>query len=172
MQRAVCREVRFPVGLITGVMNYSMLVKTILDKNKQSLICCLFLAYFVCYAVSPLSLTFNIKKNAGNEYVAYEAASSYTSLRILLLEIICAKIDERKAADQDDSTARVLIRKARVILPENVYSRFLLLGHLSFHDNMPLLVYNSSSRLSASSDEQTTLCEFYALHSGPSPPSL
>ncbi len=154
------------------MMNYSLLVKTILDKNKRSLICCLFLAYFVCYAISPLSLTFTVKKMAGGEYAARDAGTSCSGLRIFLLEAICSRIDEKKDAGRSDSTARVLIRKARVVLRENVYSKFLFVRHLALHDNISLLFDNASSRLSVFSNEQTTFCEFNALHSGPSPPSV
>ncbi len=98
-----------------------------------------------------------------------DVAASYSGLRILLLEIICDKLDEKNAADQGNSTARVLIRKARVILPENIFLRFLPLRHLVLHEEVPLICYYSSV-LSAPSNEQKTFCEFKALHSGLSPP--
>ncbi len=148
-----------------------MLVKTISDKNKQSLICCLFLAYFVCYAISPLSLTFTAKKIAGDEYAANDSRTSYSSLRIFLLELICSRIDEKKDAGQSDSKARVLIRKARAVLRENVYSRFLPARHWALHDNVPALFDNSSSGLLAFSNVQATFFGFNNLHSGLSPPS-
>lgn len=110
-------------------MYYSIVEKKSLSKNKKSLLCCLFLVYFVWYAISPLSLAFTVKKMAG------DAAASYSGLRILLLEIIYDKLDEKNAADQGNSAARVLISEARVILPENIYLRFLPLRHLVLHED-------------------------------------
>ena len=106
---------------------------------------------------------------AGDE-LADDAAASYSGLRILLLEIIYDKLDEKNAADQGNSAARVLIWKARVILPENIYLRFLPLRHLVLHEDIPLICYSSAAVLSAPAYEQKTVCEFKALHSGPSPP--
>lgn len=81
----------------------------------------------VCH-ISPVS-GFHCKKMAG------DAAASYSGLRILLLEIIYDKLDEKNAADQGNSAARVLISEARVILPENIYLRFLPLRHLVLHED-------------------------------------
>lgn len=132
---------------------------------------CLFLVYFMWYAVSPLSVTFNVKEITHDEYAAGEAAASYKCLKIFLLELICSKIENRQDAGKSNSAARVLIRKARVILPEDVYSRFLPLKYLALRDYIPLFFYNFLSGLSFSSDEQIAASEFNPLHSGPSPPS-
>lgn len=156
---------------LTNVMNYAMFIKKRLDKNKQSFIHCLVLLYFIWYAMSPLSATFSIKKIAHDEYAAGEAVASYKCLKIFLLELICSKIDEKEDAGQNNSTGRVLIRKTRVILPEDVHPRFLPLKYHALRDYIPLLFYNFLSGLSVSSDEQITAYEFYPLHSGPSPPS-
>ncbi len=153
-------------------MNYLLSVRINLDKNKQSFICGLFLVYFVCYAISPLSLTCTAKQVVDEQYTANGAVTSCTGLRIFLLEIICAGIDEKKTADQDNSTVRVLIRKARGIMPENVYARFFPLGNFVLYHDISLFSYHSSSRLLASSDKQETFCEFNPLHSGPAPPSV
>ena len=145
-------------------------VNTRFKKNKQVILSSLFLIYYVFYAISPLSYTYSGKKIIDRIGDATGVSASLNNLNIFLLEVICAKIDPTKEIDHANSTVRVLIRKARAILPENASVKFapptklLLFGHIArFFDN-------SSSRLLVSSDRGNSIWGVNLLHSGPAPP--
>ena len=138
------------------------------NRNKRSILSALLLVYFVVYAMSPLCGTYTGKKIVDGICTANGTSYSGENLNILLLEIICARIDVKK--DQSHSTVRVLIRKARAILPENVNLSFASLGLVTLFEDISSLFDNSSSRLLAPLNEQKVILECDLLHSGPSPP--
>ena len=139
-------------------------------KNKQTIICCLFLIYYIVYAISPLSSTYTYKNIVEGISTANGTADPQKRLNIFLLELIYSRIDAKKDADQNNETERVLIRKARAILPENANSRFAPLVTLALFEGLNLLSDNSVSGSLVSSNQQKPKWQFNTLHSGLSPP--
>ena len=147
-----------------------VLAYTAFKKNKQAIISCLFLIYYIVYAISPLSYTYSVKTIVKG--ISAEKGTPYPQkrLNIFLLELICSKIDANKDVDQNNATDRVLIRKTRAILPENTNSRVAPVGTLTLFEGFCLLSDNSVSGSLASSNQQKSRWQFNALHSGLSPP--
>lgn len=145
-------------------------VNTNFKKNKQVILSSLLLIYYVVYAISPLSYTFSVKKIVDRIGAANRMSVSFNNLNILLLEVICAKIDPTKDIDLAKSTVRILIRKTRAILPETVNLRLSPLGNLTLLKDFCLLFDNFSSSRLFSSKQQKARCQFNPLHSGLSPP--
>jgi hypothetical protein len=141
-------------------------------RNKHSVLCYLLLAYFVVYAISPLSYTYTAGKLVDKICGTNGSLASAENFNIFLLEVICAKIDAKNDADQSDSTVMVLIRKARAILPENTNLRSIPLDSVTISEYVTSRFSNSLSKIAAHSSEQHSICEFNPLHSGPAPPSL
>ncbi len=141
-------------------------------RNKHSVLCCLLLVYFVVYAVSPLSYTYTAGKIVDKICGTNGSSAFAETLNIFLLEVICAKIEAKNDADQTNSTARVLIRKARAILPENTNLRSSPFDSVSLSGYVTSCCYSSLSKVVDHSNEQHSTCEFNPLHSGPAPPSV
>ena len=145
---------------------------TNMPRNKHSVLCSLLLSYFVVYAISPLSCTYTAGKLVDKLCGANGESATAEGLNIFLLEVLCAKIDARKDVDQPNSSVRVLIRKARAILPENTSVRSIPLDSVTISEHGTLRFYNSQSMIAAYSGEQHSICECNPLHSGPAPPSV
>jgi len=145
-------------------------INTSFKKSKQVILSSLFLIYYVVYAISPLSYTYSVKKIVDRIGDANGVSASLNNLNIFLLEVICAKIDPTKEIDHANSTVRVLIRKARAILPENASVKFAPLENLLLFGHITPFFDNSSSRLLVSSDKGNSTWGFNPLHSGPAPP--
>ena len=85
----------------------------------QSVMRIFFLAYFFIYAISPLSRV--LASTNAPELVSPDTAnSSAHNLHIFLWEVIFTRLTDSSNAgtEQEDTGVRVLIRKARAILPE------------------------------------------------------
>ena len=147
-----------------------VLANTSFKKSKQTFISCLFLIYYIVYAISPLSSTYTDKNIVGGISTANGTSGPQKRLNIFLLELIYSKIDVKKDADQENETGMVLIRKARAILPENTNSRFATVGTLTLFEGLCLLSDNSASGSLVSSDHQKSRWQFNTLHSGLPPP--
>lgn len=141
-------------------------------RNKRSVLCSLLLVYFVLYAVSPLSYTYTAGKIVDKICGTNGPSAFAENLNIFLLEVICAKIDAKKDADQTNSTVRVLISKARAILPESTNLRSSPLDSVSLSEYVTSCRYNFLSGIVAYSSEQHPTCEFNPLHSGSAPPTV
>ena len=158
------------IRLTTNLMISKVFLNANSKKNKQVILSSLFLIYYVVYAISPLSYTFSVKKIVDRIGAAKGITASLNNLNILLLETICAKIDPKKETDHANSTARVLIRKTRAILPENINSRVAPLGTHTLFEDVCSLSDNSVSGRLVYSRQQKSGWQFNALHSGLSPP--
>lgn len=156
--------------MITNLIISRIFVNTNFIKNKQVFLSSLLLVYYVVYAISPLSYSFSVKKIVDRIGVANRMNASFNNLNILLLEVICSKIDPKKESDHTNSTVRVLIRKTRAILPDNFNLRLAPLGNLTLFEDFCLLFDNFSSRRLFSSKQQKSRWQFNPLHSGLSPP--
>ncbi len=140
-------------------------------RNKHIGFCSLLLFYFAFYAISPLSYTYTAGKIADSICGANGPSSFQDNLNIFLLEVIFSKMDAKKDADQTDSTARVFLRKARAILPENTNLRSIPLDSITLSEGVTLCFYHPVSRIAAYSNRQHSGCEVNPLYSGPAPPS-
>ncbi len=149
-------------------MNYPLFMKKVANLNKSSFVAFLLLLFFVIYAISPLSLSYSVNRTSAT----HTAAASETSLNILLLEVAWAKIFTTKNINDADSKGRILIRKTRAVLSENVNSRVTSLGSLALLSCLVLFSEKASSRLIAFINGQHSVCEVNPLHSGPAPPFL
>jgi hypothetical protein len=154
---------------MTTLMN-PLFVKTSARRNAYSVLGYLLLIYFAIYATSPLSYSFAVSKISERVYPAKGKTDLGKNFSIFLLEVICARIDAKKDIDQANSGVKVLIRKARAILPETADSTFAPSGILTLFTFLSSLSDNSSSRLSAYSNGQHFACDVDTRHSGLSPP--
>ncbi len=152
-------------------MTYQRIVTTGFKKHKQVILSSLFLVYFVVYAISPLSYTYDVKKIVGSVGYANGMSASLNSLTIFLVEVIRAQLDSMKELDHTNSTVTVLISKNRAVLPENVSIKFTPSENVWLFGQITLFFDNSRSRLFVSCEDGNSSLEFNPLHSGPAPPS-
>jgi len=125
--------------------------------NKKRIFVLLFLFYFLSYAVSPLSYNFTGQHTSENISLSHKAPLFTKNVRIFLWELVCARFSVAKDDPNTDSTCRILIKKARAIMPQNTFAKltpsgesaltidiclFLLLLSISPLQNR----YNSQSR--------------------------
>ncbi|MGO9015424.1 MAG: hypothetical protein ACLQF0_10630 [Dissulfurispiraceae bacterium] len=150
-------------------MDYQRVVTTGFKKNKQIVLSSLFIIYYVVYAISPLSYTYDVKRIVGDIGDADGMSASLNNFSIFLVEVVCDQIDSVNEFDHTNSTVTVLISKKRAVLPDNASVKFApsenlwLFGHIT-------IFFASRSRLLVSSDDGNSSLEFNPLHSGPAPP--
>ncbi len=89
--------------------------------KSQNIARVLFLAYFLVYAISPLSRTL-MPQNAPELVSSSSANYSTSHLHIFIWEVIFSRLTHGYDANNDREGAgvRVLIKKARAILPEDI----------------------------------------------------
>lgn len=88
--------------------------------NRQKFFVLLFLFHFMSYAASPLSYNFTGHHTSENLSSPGKASLPGKSIHIFLWELICAQFSVANNAATADSTIRILIKKARAIIPQNI----------------------------------------------------
>jgi hypothetical protein len=151
-------------------MIYQTFVNVIFKKNKQVILSFLFLAYYVIYAISPLSYTCGVKRIVDRLDGTNGMPASLNNLHIFLMDAICAKMDSINENDTTNSTVTLLLSKKRAVLPENSCLKFVHSDNLCLFEHITSSFDNSPSRLPVSSGIGSSVGEFNSLHSGPAPP--
>ncbi len=98
------------------------------NVGKKSFFTVFFSLYFLSYAASPLSLIVDEKPCIGNVSPDSEAPSFAHSLHIFLWELICSNFSEEKDAASNHDEVKILIKKARAIVPQKVFVKSLSSG--------------------------------------------
>jgi hypothetical protein len=130
----------------------------------------LFFVFFLFYAVSPLSYTYT-PKNSGDSLFIPDGPESYAAqFTIFVWELIGTKLGIGESEDHADSDVRILFRKARAILPEDVNKQVASQAPLSLHQASECPVHSSETLPVASTDKENPLQEFLPVFSGLSPP--
>jgi hypothetical protein len=91
--------------------------------NKKNIFILLFLVHFLSYAMSPLSYRFTGHHTSQNIYLSEKAPLLAKNIHIFLWELICAKFSAAKDDSNTHSTFRILIKKARAIIPQNTFAK-------------------------------------------------
>jgi hypothetical protein len=137
-------------------------------KNRFSVV---FLFSFFIYAVSPLSYTFAAKKALINFSVSGNPHCISENINIFFWELICENLVPKSNTHQSDSTDRILFRKARAILPEDINTRIAHVEDISLDGSLPVLPASPLSGFTVFADTAGPLQDYNPLYSGPSPPS-
>ena len=129
----------------------------------------LFFLVFVFYAVSPLSYTYN-PKNAEDSLVIPEGAESCAGrFTILVWELIWTKLGTTGSEDHADSGVKILFRKARAILPDDVNKQAAAHAPISLHQALETRVCDGTIP-APSTDKKKPFRQFFSLFTGLSPP--
>jgi hypothetical protein len=157
--------------MTTNFIIYQISVKTLFKKNKQVILSSLFLAYYVVYAISPLSYTCSVKRIVDRLDGTSGMPASSNNLHIFLMDAICAKMDSINENDTTNSTVTLLLTKKRAVLPENTCLKFAPSVNVCLFEHIASFSDSSPSRLLVSSGIGSSIGEFDPLHSGPAPPA-
>ncbi len=153
-------------------MNWFFKDKGIITYGKErafSLV--LFLSFFV-YAASPLSFTIAGGEEVGGSACLSKTAGFSGNIGIFLWELIYKELASYKDRHPSDRTNRVLVKKARAILTENINPKSMCLGDVSETERiMPLLRSPLFAWAAPAGTEAKPQC-YNPLRSGPSPPAV
>jgi hypothetical protein len=140
------------------------------EKNLQYVLRYLFLLYFPVYAISPLSQTL-APQTVRELYSSNRAIPSMNSLHIFVWEMIFSKLSggDNDNNDHEGAGVRILIRKARAILPENIDGKNIFQEKVSLIK--PVFYYPSQTLSQYFMDDHVRhTAEVVSLYSGHSPP--
>lgn len=131
----------------------------------------LFLLYFLVYAISPLSHTLT-PQNSYQLHSSNELNASTNNLRIFMWEIIFSKLtgSDESRNDHDSSENRVLLRKARAILPENISGKSISQERASLVESLAIPRAQTSSLYLMIDEVRQPAGAINSLYSGNSPP--
>ncbi len=129
-----------------------------------------FSLYFLSYAASPLSLIVNEKPCVGNVSPDWEAPSFAHSLHIFLWELICSNFSEEKDAANTHDEVKILIKKARAIIPQKVFVNSSSSGKNAAVVGICLLLFSLAVSRLEHRHISETFEGFSCLCSGRSPP--
>jgi|WetSurSiteA1Bulk_404760.scaffolds.fasta_scaffold12277_1 hypothetical protein len=130
-----------------------------------------FLFYFIIYAISPLSYNFTAKKVFRNISVSDNPHCLSDNINIFFWELICKYLVPKSNDNQSNSTDRILFKKARAILPEDITARIVHAEDISLDRSFPVLPASPPSGFAFLADTTAPLQDYNPLYSGLSPPS-
>jgi len=139
--------------------------------KKKYIFSLVFLFYFFIYAISPLSYTFTAKKAFRNVNFSGSPHCISENTNIFFWEIICKNLVAKSNNHQSNSTDRILFKKARAILPEDITTRIVHAEDITLDGSPPALPASLLSGFAILADTATPLQNYNPLYSGPSPPS-
>jgi hypothetical protein len=159
-------------------MKHPSLQKTFIDKDLQHLaiapanrsVWILFFVLYLFYAVSPLSYTCAFKNLDYGLYVKETPRLSVTELNIFVWELIWSKLRAGESEDCPDSGVKILFRKARAILPEDVTKQLASQVPLSLQEASDGHVEGNAVLHVPAAGKETLMQQFFPLSSGLSPP--
>jgi hypothetical protein len=109
--------------------------------GKMQFFVFLFLIHFISYAASPLS--YNFPGHRAGEHVSSpaEAPVPGKTIHIFLWELICAQLSVTQTDDNEDSPVRILIKKARAIIPQNIPAKLTPSGEREITIELCLILF-------------------------------
>jgi len=133
----------------------------------------IFLAYFLVYAVSPLSRPINVQ-HAHESYSSGCTGLTAGNLHIFVWEVIFSKFVSETTADSTpgDPVVRVLLKKVRAILPEDISVKIISPEKTAVFEGPVLLPAPASSDCRVKEESLPVVNCIYSLYSGHSPPLL
>lgn len=143
--------------------------KRILDMNREYAFSMLFFIYFAVYVMSPLSYTCASHNVDDKGIIAQRQRAAESDIRISLWEFVFANLSAKEVPHRIPSD-KLIVKKARAIMPENTISRV-----LSFEDGLPdenrsYALYGTGFRALRSPATNGPERGFLAFYSGHSPP--
>ena len=139
--------------------------------NKiSSTLTSLFLFFYLCYAISPLSYSI-----AGCQHgrTSSEAAKATKTIRLLIVDsLLSSLLQQEKEAGEglDNESTLILLQKKRALRSfGDIMAR--PASHTALHHEIPPTLYIVSDKQQFLNSEFKCTNEFELLHSGISPPS-
>lgn len=142
------------------------------NKKGKYILYCMFLSYFLIYAVSPLSGTFPLINVASNNGIPDNASSAMNKVNIFFWDLVCSKLSCKDTDSPVRADVRLFMRKARAILPDDMtrvitpIEQDVSTSSKDLH-NLPY----SFPRIAIFLDDQRPITLFNNLYSGHSPPA-
>ncbi|MBU4321413.1 MAG: hypothetical protein L6246_07965 [Thermodesulfovibrionales bacterium] len=132
----------------------------------------LFFILFSFYTISPISYAYASETIGENIYNSDETHSHSKKISIYLWELIYTQLVSTDDADDTDSTARLLLKKKRAIIPKNVTPTSAHLENFSLAENYFVLPSHSLVRFFIEHNASKPFRGAQSLHSGHSPPQI
>jgi len=132
----------------------------------------LFFIVFSFYTISPISYVYaseNIEKNIHNSDETYSPSKK---ISIYLWELIYTQLVSTDDAADTDSTARLLLKKKRAIIPKNVTPISAHIENFSLVENYFVLPSCSPIMFFVEHNASKPFRGAQSLHSGHSPPRI
>ena len=129
-----------------------------------------FFLYFLSYAVSPLSYDLTGEHGVGSASPADTAPLSIRTIHIFLWELICANISEEKDGSTPGSGVKILIKKARAIIPHKSFLKSRPPLKNAFANALGLFLFFLSMSALRSGYDSVIQKVFSRLSAGRSPP--
>ncbi len=135
--------------------------------GKKQLLTLLFFLYYLSYAISPLTYTFPEQKIL--DRVSSAAAPTAKGVSLFLWELAMEKVVPSEKTKPDHTVDTVIIKKKRVLLPENATTKLLPFDTASLPKKhfTPPVIGRWTTRLVAF---HGTREGFSTVHAGHSPP--
>lgn len=139
--------------------------------KSQNIARAFFLAYFLVYAISPLSRTLT-PQNAPELASSNSANYSTSHLHIFIWEVIFSRLTHSYDTNNDKEGAgvRVLIKKARAILPEDISKKGSSQERASLIESLFFSPVQISLQCFTEDESRQPLLVIGSLYSGHSPP--
>lgn len=132
----------------------------------------LFFILFSFYTISPISYTYASENVGKNIHNSDETHSISRKISIYLWELVYTQLVSTDDAADTDSTARLLLKKKRAIIPKNATP---ISGHIenfSLAENYFILPSCSPIRFFIEHNASKPFRGAQSLHSGHSPPRI
>ena len=139
---------------------------------KRFILRLLFLILFSFYTISPISYAYASENIGKNIYNPDETHSLSKKISIYLWELIYTQLVSTEDASDTDSTARLLLKKKRAIIPKNLTPTSAHLENFSLAENYSVLPSCSPIRFFIEHNASKPFRGAQSLHSGHSPPQI
>ena len=139
---------------------------------KRFILRLLFLILFSFYTISPISYAYASENIGKNIYNPDETHSLSKKISIYLWELIYTQLVSTEDASDTDSTARLLLKKKRAIIPKNLTPTSVHLENFSLAENYFVLPSCSPIRFFIEHNASKPFRGAQSLHSGHSPPQI
>lgn len=139
---------------------------------KRLVLRLLFFILFSFYTISPISYAYTSENVGGNIHNSGETHSLSKKISIYLWDLFYTQLASKDGADDTDSTAMLLLKKKRAIIPKNLTPTSAHLENFSLTENYFVLPSCSPIMVFIESSASKPFRGARSLHSGLSPPLL
>ncbi|RJQ39016.1 MAG: hypothetical protein C4550_05875 [Nitrospiraceae bacterium] len=139
---------------------------------KRFILRLLFLILFSFYTISPLSYVYaseNTEKNIHNSDETYSLSEKFS---IYLWELIYTQLASTDNDEDTDTTARLLLKKKRAVIPKNVTPQSPHLKNFSLPENYLFFSSRSPIRFFIEHNASKSFSGAQPLYPGLSPPRI